>query len=240
MDAWDGPTPLGRRSFRNVLARLPGTDSKPRILIAAHFDTKSLLASPEFAGANDSGSGVGLLLELLRVLAAAPDRTGPTLEFAFFDGEECQVDYGPSDGLHGSRRLAGHIAAEKRAAQYRAMILLDMIGDRNLGLALPADTPPALLRLLRAVAERRGTADRIGLRTTVMLDDHVPFQELGIPAIDLIDFDYGPGNSWWHTNEDTLDKLSAPSLQITGDLVLGLLSELRRGPLPAPDKDSVP
>ena len=223
-----------------MLARLPGTDGKNRILIAAHFDTKSLLASPEFAGANDSGSGVGLLLELLRVLAAAPDRTGPALEFAFFDGEECQIEYGPLDGLHGSRRLAGRIAAENRTAQYRAMILLDMIGDRDLALTLPADTPPVLLRLLRGAAERRGTADRIGLRSTAMLDDHVPFQELGIPAIDLIDFDYGPGNSWWHTPEDTSDKLSAPSLQITGDLVLGLLSELRRGPLPSLDKDRSP
>jgi glutaminyl-peptide cyclotransferase len=229
-DTWQEATPAGRTTFRNVIATLPGRDRKSRILLGSHYDSKRLWDAPGFVGANDSGSSTGLLLELIRVLAASRPQPGPTLEFAFFDGEECHTAYGPGDGLHGSRRLAGQLAASGSAKQYRAMILLDMVGDRDLTLTLPTDTHPGLARRTLRLAAAQGVARQVGFANGPILDDHVPFQELGIPAIDFIDFEYGPGNRHWHTAEDTPDKLAAASLGTVGNLVLALLHDLRQTP----------
>jgi len=221
-------TPL---NFRSVVARLPGR-APGRILLASHFDTKVLAEAPGFTGANDSASSTGLLLELMRAFAALqPAWSGPTLEFAFFDGEECLERYSERDGLRGSTHWADRIRRRNGAADYRAMILLDMVGDRDLKLTLPADTPPDLARRLLRLAEKRGWEKQVGFYAGNLLDDHTPFQELGIPAVDLIDFDYGPENAWWHTAEDTVDKLSATSLAIAGQLAADLAADLASRPV---------
>jgi glutaminyl-peptide cyclotransferase len=235
VDEWTETTATGPLTFRNVWAELdaPGRGA-PLVLLGSHYDTKRLASVPDFAGANDSGSSTGLLLELMHVLRDLPPAQRPgSVRFYFFDGEECQVTYGPRDGLHGSRRAAAALSsAELRRC--RAMVLLDMVGDRDLKLTLPADTHPALLRRLLAIAERQGVGRHVSILRGTILDDHVPFAERGIPAVDLIDFEYGPGNAWWHTAEDTLDKLAPASLATVGNLALELVLDLLHQPLEQP------
>lgn len=229
IDTWEEETPTGPVIFRNVIAGSPraaGGRRRSRILIGSHFDTKRFPEGVDFQGANDSGSSTGLLLELMRVLQPQWPAAYPELEIAFFDGEECQVAYGPQDGLHGSKRLAARIADAEAADRYVAMILLDMVGDRDLTVTLPMDAPPSLAQALFAAAENQGTREAFGYARGSILDDHVPFQRLGIPSLDIIDFRYGPKNSYWHAEADRLDKLSAKSLATVGNVVLELLWHL--------------
>lgn len=226
VDEWEEQTDAGQVTFRNVHAVLRGR-AETRVLLGSHYDTKRLEDVPEFQGANDSASSSALLLELARGLAAVRPWNGCTVEFAFFDGEECVERYGTRDGLHGSRRYAARIRREGNEKLYRAMVLLDMVGDRDLRITLPSDTDPDLARRVFRIAESQGVRDAFGYfaRGTI-LDDHVPFRRLGIPAIDLIDFAYGPENRYWHTAEDTMDKLSAQSLRTVGRVCLQLVWEL--------------
>lgn len=225
-------TPSGSNLFVNVLATLPGT--KPGLIIlAAHYDTKAGIES--FSGANDSGSGVGVLLALAPILKDGAHRA-PTLQLAFLDGEECRVDYGPQDGLHGSRHLAADLAETGRSRQVWAFILLDMIGDRNLSVTIPRNGTPSLMARVFKAASDEGVRSKFSLFGGTILDDHQPFLERGMAAIDLIDFEYGsaPGlNDYWHTSADTLEKLGADSLGIVGRVVLRMLNGLSVTPGPA-------
>ena len=217
--------PGGSNTFVNVIATLPG--KKPGwVILGAHYDTKSGIEP--FAGANDSGSGVGVLLALAPILkGSAADRPG--VQLAFFDGEECRVSYGPDDGLHGSRYLAARLSESGRAREVRAFILLDMIGDRDLTVTIPRNGTPELISRVFAAATECGLRSKFALFRGSILDDHQPFLDHGMPAVDLIDFEYGsaPGrNDYWHTPSDTLDKLSAESLGTMGRVVLQVLSGL--------------
>ena len=225
VDTFSDVTPGGTGVFRNVIARLPGT-STGLVVLAAHYDTKSGI--PGFQGANDSGSGVGLLLALAAWYRAAPP-LGPTVWLAFLDGEECRVEYGPHDGLHGSRRLAQRLVEQGLGAQVRGVIVADMIGDRDLGVTLPRNGTPELMTAVFQAASREGCRSRFALHAGEVLDDHEPFLEAGLPAVDLIDFEFGsaPGlNDYWHTSADTLDKLSADSLGTVGRVLIRLLDDL--------------
>ncbi len=223
VDEWREPTPAGEIAFRNVVAELPGP-LPGRIILGSHYDTKLLPQYPGFAGANDAGSSTGLLLALAEVLAMPGAWQGCTLEFVFFDGEECLRSYRPNDGLHGSRRHAAAIRQAGRVAEYRAMILLDMVGDRELGITMPQSSDPRLARSVLEIAAARGWQDKFGyFLDGDILDDHVPFQELGIPCLNLIDFSYGHDNSFWHTDRDSLENISAESLETVGAMVLELL-----------------
>jgi len=217
--------PGGTATFHNVIGKIPGA-GRGLILLCAHYDTKSGLAG--FQGANDSGSGVGALLELARLLKAGW-RGAPEVWLAFLDGEECRESYGPHDGLHGSRHLAQHLAATGRTHDVHAVIVLDMIGDRDLTVTLPSNSDQRLLALTLAAATQENCREKFSLAPGPVLDDHQPFLDAGLPAVDLIDFCYGsaPGlNDYWHTAADTPDKLSAESLQIIGRVVLRLLTLL--------------
>ena len=170
----------------------------------------------------------GLLLELARVLQMA----GPlpvNIGIAFFDGEECRQNYAAHDGLHGSVHAARALRLNRRADQVRAVIILDMIGDKDLKVTVPRNSTPDLaVRVFRA-AEAEKVRDKFALMAGSLLDDHYPFLEAGMPAVDLIDFEYGsaPGrNDYWHTSQDTLDKLSAESLGIVGRVVIRMLNDL--------------
>lgn len=230
IDEFEEETPAGPRTFRNVIGRLPGR-GEGRIVLGSHFDTKA--GMPEgFQGANDSGSSTGLLLELARVLAAGPE-TGPEIRFAFFDGEECRTEYGPRDGLHGSRRMAAELARLPHEPKVLGVIILDMVGDRDLSLTLPRNVSPPLLSLAFESAREEGIRNRFRLAEYPILDDHVPFLERGFPALVLIDFLYGPGsadNAYWHSAEDTLDKLSAESLEQVGRVTLRMVRRLAGEP----------
>jgi glutaminyl-peptide cyclotransferase len=183
---------------------------------------------PGFEGANDSASSSGLLLELARVLQAA----GPlpvNIGIAFFDGEECRHSYTAHDGLHGSRHAARALCLNRHVDQVRAVIILDMIGDRDLTVTIPRNSTSDLVaRVFRAAAAEK-VRTKFALMTGALLDDHQPFLEAGMPSLDLIDFEYGsaPGlNDYWHTPQDTLDKLSAESLGIVGRVVIRVLNDL--------------
>jgi glutaminyl-peptide cyclotransferase len=235
IDEFSEATPSGTNQFRNVIGRFPG--SSDLIILIAHYDTKGGIGE-RFVGANDSGSGVGVLLELARVLKAgrtgraggdAPPVPRPSVWIAFLDGEECRVAYGPSDGLHGSRRLARQASEAGGRTRVKAVILLDMVGDRDLTVTIPRNSTPELTRLAFEAAQAEGVRPAFSLYPGSILDDHVPFLSAGMPAIDLIDFEYGSGarkNDFWHTEKDTMDKLSAESLATVGRVVIRMVNAL--------------
>ena len=230
LDEFTEMSPKGEVAFRNVIGRLPGR-GEGLVLIASHYDTKSGLGDG-FVGANDSASSSGALLELARVAAAGPDLPFE-VQFVFFDGEECMAHYGPSDGLHGSRHMAKKIVGEGRTGEIRAMILLDMVGDKDLTITIPRNSTPSLISAVFDAAREDGSRDKFSLFPLQIGDDHDPFFSAGIPAIDIIDFYYGsaPGrNDYWHTEEDRMDKLSAESLGTVGRVVLRVVNQLAAAP----------
>jgi glutaminyl-peptide cyclotransferase len=208
--SFEADTPHGRLSMANVIAVLPG--KRPDVvMLAGHYDTK-LFAEFQFVGANDGGSSTALLIELARRLAARP--RDYTYWLVWFDGEEARVTWTERDSLYGSRHLAAELARTKRLP--RAMILVDMIGDRDLALRREMHSAAWLTQIVWDTAARLGHG-RHFLRDTIPVeDDHVPFLRLGVPATLLIDFDFPP----WHTAADTLDKVSADSLAVVGQVVL--------------------
>ena len=218
-------TPAGKTAFRNIIAELPGR-SREWVLIGTHYDAKKFFSTPGFQAANDGASGVAALLGMIRALDRFPGKPPYTLRFVFFDGEECLYRYAENDGLHGSRALAEHYEKNGELKKCRAMILLDMIGDRDLNLTIPANVSPALWGQMEKLIAKLHPALRHEKLAYDVLDDHVPFLQRGVPALDLIDFDYGPNNSFWHTAGDTLDKISAESICMAADLTLALIWNL--------------
>ena len=225
IEEWRENTPRGKLTFRNIYATLNG-NGRSFIILGSHYDTKNMSLTPGFVGANDSASSTGLLLEIMRVLKTARWR-GPTIRFAFFDGEEAIEAYAPGDGLHGSKKLASTLRDSGEDKRCKAMILLDMIGDKDLTITLSPDDDAVLIEKLLSAAEEQNVRQHFGffLHGTIV-DDHIPFRELDIPTLDIIDFDYGPNNSYWHTDLDTIDKLSPDSLKIIGNVTLALLAGL--------------
>ena len=217
--------PAGKMTFRNIIAEIPGR-SREWVLIGCHYDAKKFLSTPGFQAANDGASGVAALLAMIRSLEKYPGKPPFTLRFVFFDGEECLYKYGENDGLHGSRVLAEKYERSGELKNCRALILLDMIGDRDLNLTLPANCSPALTDALTQIIRKHFPALRFEKLSYDMLDDHVPFFQRGVPSIDLIDFQYGPANSYWHSAGDTLDKITAQSICTTADLTFALIWNL--------------
>jgi Zn-dependent M28 family amino/carboxypeptidase len=221
-DAWNARTPLGPKQMKNILARIPGPSGRI-VVITGHYDTK-LMPGIRFVGANDGGSSAGLLLELARVLCATKPRDEILL--VWLDGEEALGEWTADDSLYGSRRLAAHWASDGTAKRIRALINVDMIGDRDLVLMEEWNSTAWLRELVWQTAAELGYRRAFPRNPGAIEDDHLPFLRAGIPALDLIDFDYGPGNSYWHTERDTLDKLSAGSLRITGEVLLRAIAKL--------------
>ena len=212
-------TPDGPIRMVNVIAELPG--GRPEaILVGGHYDTK-FFPNFRFVGANDGGSSSGLLLELARSLARRPREL--TYWIVFFDGEEARREWSATDGIYGSRHLVGSLQREGRTAQLKAVVVVDMIGDRRLNIRREAASTPWLTDLLWGSARRLGHQAHFLNETLTVEDDHAPFLRAGIPSALLIDFDYEP---YWHTPEDTLDKLSPRSLQVVGDVLLDALPAL--------------
>jgi glutaminyl-peptide cyclotransferase len=217
-------TPRGSIEFVNLIARYGNTSAKdPRAIVCTHYDTK-FFEKISFVGANDGGSGTGALLELARVLSLRPS-LARRLELVFFDGEEASVRFTEFDGLdpvthvdglHGSRHYARVLRDTGRAKQFRFGILWDMIGDADLGITLPADSPPELLRGIFASADALKLRESFHLMNGSIMDDHWPLIRAGIPTIDVIDFDFPP----WHTAGDTLKTIAPESLQIVGRVTL--------------------
>ncbi len=218
------PTPHGPIEFVNLVARPVGVEpGDPRAIVCTHYDTK-YFAAQSFVGADDGGSGTGALLELARVLAQQED-FARRFELVFFDGEEAirefRVDLAPYDGLWGSRHYAHALSSEKRARQFKFGVLWDMIGKRDVTITLSPDSPSSLARGILGASDALGTRVHFGYFRSNILDDHYDLNALGIPTIDLIDFNYPP----WHTSGDTLDKLSAESLAVVGQATLYYLAQ---------------
>jgi hypothetical protein len=212
-------TPRGKVQFVNLLATFGG-QSAPLFLACSHYDTKTF-DNARFVGANDAGSSTGVLLELARVLALRPELASK-MELVFFDGEEAYEAFTDTDGLFGSRYFAKQLVAQDKAKLFRGGILFDMVGDKSLTITLPPDSPPELASGIFASSDALKLRKHFTYFDSDITDDHTPLNEIGIPVIDLIDFDYPP----WHTPADTIDKLSAESLRITGAVAVYYIAEL--------------
>ena len=192
------------------------------IVIGAHHDTKKLFSVPDFAGANDGASGVGALLAMAAAVGdymnSHPLPCG--LRFVFFDGEEALYQYTEGDGLLGSYDYVEYLRSTGEKDRCRAMILLDMIGDKDLHIDLAGNSTPGLAKVVLEAADELGCSSKFALGDMNMLDDHYPFLQAGIPAVDLIDFEFGPENRYWHTEADTMDKISAESMKTAADVAL--------------------
>ena len=218
--AFTDETPRGKIQFVNLIAQFPGKRNvEPLFLLCSHYDTKTFDAI-KFVGANDGGSSTGLLLELARIIGQHPNLAAK-IELVFFDGEEAYDRFSETDGLYGSRHFAKQLEGSS-AKQFRGGILFDMVGDRSLDVTLPADSPSEMARDIFAAAEALKLRSYFTYLDREMIDDHSPLNAVGIPTIDVIDFDY----AWWHTAGDTIDKISAKSLQIVGSVALYYLSEI--------------
>ncbi|MDY5955415.1 MAG: M28 family peptidase [Kiritimatiellia bacterium] len=211
-------TPRGKTLFRNVLSAYRQAGCKRWILLLTHYDTKAGIAN--FTGANDGGSSTGLMLQLVDVLTKQPLRNHNVL-VAFLDGEECFERYDEADGFQGSKALA--VECRRKGWAVDAVILADMIGDREFTLAVPSNVTPSLRTLAATCA-----GGNLHTYPFEIWDDHKPFMDLGFPAIDFIDFDYGPSNKYWHTAEDTFDKLGPEGYLRTGRTILKMLRKLDR------------
>jgi Zn-dependent M28 family amino/carboxypeptidase len=210
----------------NVIAEWPGR--RPDVVaVGGHYDTK-VFTSFRFVGANDGGSSAALLLELGRVLAAR-HRAAPPLYthwLLFFDGEEAQGQWSPTDSLYGSRALVAALRGSGEIVRLRALVVADMIGDRDLGIRRESASTPWLTDLVWGVARRLGHERHFLPERQPVDDDHVPFLDAGVAATLLMDFEYGGGpgqNTYWHTAEDTPDKVDPQSLRVVGDVILTAL-----------------
>ncbi len=212
-------TPKGKIVFRNIVAETPGRSSD-FIIVGSHYDTKLFENNKDvFVGANDGASSSGLLMEMLRVTAESPDLPPYRIRWIWFDGEECIDGYTDNDGLHGSKYYAGYLKKKGEISDCRGVIILDMIGDRDLTVAFPADSPKFLVKQFYQAADKLGYRKYFKMNEKTIIDDHNPFAEKNIPAIDVIDFNFPA----WHTKYDTIDQVAPESLKIVGNVAMNVI-----------------
>ncbi|MGB8769336.1 MAG: M28 family peptidase [Candidatus Korobacteraceae bacterium] len=215
-DKFTAQTPVGKFQMNNIIAKFPGKKDGI-IVVAGHYDTVYHLK--DFVGANDGGSSTALLLAL------ADQFRGKTLDgysvwLVWTDGEEAFVKWTDTDSVYGSRHLAQKWQQDGTAKKVKAFILVDMIGDADLDIQQETNSTPWLSDLVYQAATNLGYQSHFYQFKAAIEDDHLPFLKLGVPCVDIIDLDYGYHNVFWHTPQDTVDKLSPQSLAISGDVVL--------------------
>jgi len=220
LDEFDARTPRGFRHMVNIRPTRPG--SKPTtIAITGHYDTK-LFDNFAFVGASDGGSSAAWLLEFARATAGL--KLENTLEFVFFDGEEAVVEWTDDDSVYGSRHDVDRRYRDRTLNDVKALILVDMIGDKNLNIKKEGQSTPWLTNIIWSTAQSTGYGKEFPNDVIEVADDHIPYLKAAIPAVDLIDFDY----PCWHMACDTLNQVSAHSLKIVGDVVYFSLPEIDR------------
>ncbi len=226
-DSFSASTPAGLLPMTNYIVKYPG--KRPGIIVlASHYETNYPLRDINFVGANDGGSTTALLIELGEYLRAHPPE-GYSVWLVFDDGEEAIRSWSSSDSLYGTRHLAARWAQNGTLAQIKAVLVADMIGDKDLNIDHDANSTPWLLDLLKVAAKNTGHSASVFKNDTTVEDDHLPFKQRGVPVLDIIDLDYGPPTrehpegGYHHTELDTMDKLSPRSLQIAGDLFLEMI-----------------
>jgi glutaminyl-peptide cyclotransferase len=223
-DTFTANTPIGPVAMRNFIVRFPGKKDGT-IVLATHYETNYWLRNINFVGANDGGSTTGLLMAIadqLRAQTAGGKKLdGYSVWLLFDDGEESiEPTWTDSDSLYGTRHLASKWARDGSLGKIKAFILADMIGDKDLDIQHETQSTDWLVALVRQAAKKFGY-DRYFFQTEDLIeDDHLPFVERGVPSIDVIDINYGPNHSYHHTAKDTMDKISAKSLTIDGDVFM--------------------
>ena len=228
-------TPVGKRTFINLIARYQADHIKTlddaaklptKGILSAHLDSKEIPDIPDFLGADDSASACALIIELAATLAEENPGLAKGLELVFFDGEEAfnkSMDLETGDGLYGSRAYA--ITLYKRSPKPTFGIVLDMVGHKNLNIAVPSDTPLELLSSMQRSAKTHGHEKIFGQASHVILDDHYYLNMAGVPTIDIIGADFSDTH-WWHQDGDTMELISAKSLTISYHVTLTMLREL--------------
>lgn len=227
-DEFAANTPIGRLTMRNFIVRYPGKKDGI-IVVATHYETNYWLKDTSFVGANDGAATTGLLIELGNYLRAHPPE-GYSVWLLFDDGEESiRSTWSDSDSLYGTRHLAAKWSANGTLSRIKAFLLADMIGDKDLNIDFDEMSTPWLRDMLKVAAKNTGHSNYIYKNNVPGLaDDHIPFRQRGVPVLDIIDLDFGPHTAqmpdgYHHTDQDTLDKISAHSLQISGDLFLEMI-----------------
>ncbi len=217
-DDFHASTAGGPVAMKNIVAKIPGA-SPGVVLLASHYDTKRL---ENFVGANDGGSSTGMMLEMARLLCSRKNKL--TIWIAFFDGEEAFAVWSATDGTYGSRQMAAKLAVAGQLTRIKAMMLSDLIGDKNLRIKRESNSTRWLTDMVWATAARLGYQKIFVAEETAIEDDHTPFLKRGVPAVDVIDLEA----PYWHTSGDTLDKISPHSLAVVGHVFLETLAELEK------------
>jgi hypothetical protein len=219
VDSFGADTPVGRLAMKNILVKIPG-ERPGIILLGTHYDT---LLMDNFVGADDAGSSTGVMLELARLLC--PQKGKYTVWIAFFDGEEAMKHWSATDSRYGSRQMAAKLAASGDLKRVRAFVLADIVGGPKDLFMRESSSTPALVDLIWSVAGKLGYSANFPNEATSAEDDHDSFLKRGVPAVDVIgDF---MNNGYWHTTQDSLDKISAKMLAITGHVLLESIKQLQ-------------
>jgi glutaminyl-peptide cyclotransferase len=222
-DAFTANTPIGPVDLRNFIVRFPGKKDGA-IVLSTHYETNYPLKNINFVGANDGASTTGLLLtiadQLRSEVAGKKPLDGYSVWLVFFDGEEAFQTWSASDSTYGSRHLAAKWGRDGTLPKIKAFVLADMIGDKDLDIQRESRSTGWLVDLVRQAAHKYGYDHYFFQTEEAVDDDHLAFVQRGVPSIDVIDLDYGPNNAYHHTAQDTMDKISARSLTIDGDVFL--------------------
>jgi hypothetical protein len=215
-------TPAGRLSMKNIVVKIPAEHPRPQtqiILLATHYDTKRL---DNFVGADDGGSSTAVMLELARLLCATRGRH--EVWIAFFDGEEAVGDWSKTDSRYGSREMAARMAMSGDLKRMKVMLLADIVGSKALRIERDGASSKSFTDLVWRTAARLGYGKIFVNDETSIEDDHQSFTWRGVPAVDVIDLQI----PYWHTPQDTMDKISARSLAIVGHVFLETVKELQK------------
>ena len=225
-DCFVAKTPAGEKKMTNVYASFEVDPAAGWIVYLSHFDTKAGVACP---GANDGASTSGLLVGMCEALARQRRLLECNVMLLWTDGEECISAYGPDDGLWGARRASNFLKESGRKVV--AVICLDMLGDRDLEISLPRNSSKKLKKTALAIAGVTSLKGRVKEIREIVIDDNVPFADEGFETINLIDFEYGSkpkSNDYWHTPNDTIDKISRQSLLDAGRFAVKFIDILPR------------
>ena len=218
-DSFDIHPTEGNFPVRNIIAKFAGTRDGI-IVIASHYDTNWPLRNTSYIGANDGASSSALLLEIANQLRRKK-LTGYSVWLLWDDAEESmKLPWDDPESLYGVRHLAEKWQNDGTLKKIKAFILEDMVGDADLNIEHDANSTPWLEDVILKAATQLGYQSHFFARTMAVTDDHMPFVERGVPSADLIDFDYGYNDVFWHTTDDTIDKLSPKSLEIVGTVTL--------------------
>jgi glutaminyl-peptide cyclotransferase len=232
-DTFTASTPAGFQTMRNYIVKFPGKKDGI-IVLASHYETNYPLREIEFYGANDGAATTALLIEIGNVLRAHPPE-GYSVWLVFDDGEEAVKSWTASDSLYGTRHLAAKWANDGTLGKIKAFLVADMIADKDLNIDYVDNSTPWLLDMLKVAAKNTGHSAYIFKYRESEEDDHLPFAQRGVPVLDVIDAHYGPitdqaPDGYHHTAQDTLDKISARSLQISGDIFLEMIRLINQRP----------